>query len=364
LNDDMTDVTEGTVIDTRQHASAARRHRPTHHRPGGGFENPWPGSEQAGFLRLLEWVIIKRGLTRLLRAPDDTLFAPVPSSFLSPRAPASDISVTWVGHSTFLIQIGGANLLTDPIWSDRASPTRGSGPRRWIAPAVALDALPPIDVVLISHNHYDHLDDTTVRRIARHHPGAQWIVPLGLHRFLARRRISRVTQLDWWDETRVGPLTIGATPAQHFSARGLSDRNRTLWCGFAVSALDRRIFFAGDTGFHPEFARIGERFGPFDVALLPIGAYEPRWFMRPVHMNPEDALRAYQDLRAGSPSDRPTSFVPMHWGTFRLTDEPMTEPPIRLREAWGAAGLDPALLRVLRHGETHREGGSAMGDRE
>ena len=350
----MTHVTHQAKEPQAKSPSAVRHRRPAHHRPGGGFENPWPDAEQAGFLRLLEWIIIKRGLTRLLRAPDYTVFTPVASSFATPRATASDTTVTWIGHSTFLLQIAGANVLTDPVWSDRASPTRSTGPRRWIAPAVKLHALPPIDVVLLSHNHYDHLDDTTVRRLARTDPRAEWIVPLGLKRFLARRGISRVTELDWWQDTHVGALTVGATPAQHFSARGLGDRNRTLWCGFAITGGNRRIFFAGDSGLHPEFTRIGAHFGPFDVALLPIGAYEPRWFMRPVHMNPEDAVRAYQDLRGGAPRAHATTFVPMHWGTFRLTDEPMTEPPERLRAAWNAAGLEAGLLRVLRHGETAR----------
>ena len=354
LSDDMAHVTEQAKADPSQRRRPARAPRAAHHRPGGGFENPWPDAEQAGFLRLLEWIIIKRGLTRLLRAPDYALFKPVASSFATPRASVAETSVTWVGHSSFLLQIAGANVLTDPVWSDRASPTRSTGPRRWIAPAVEFDALPPIDVVLLSHNHYDHLDDATVRRLARSHARAEWIVPLGLKRFLARRGISRVTELDWWDETRVGALSIGAAPAQHFSARGLGDRNRTLWCSYAITGADRRIFFAGDTGLHPEFARIGARFGPFDIVLLPIGAYEPRWFMRPVHMNPEDAVSAYQQLRSGASRAHATKFIPMHWGTFRLTDEPMTEPPERLRAAWKAAGLEEELLRVLRHGETSR----------
>jgi N-acyl-phosphatidylethanolamine-hydrolysing phospholipase D len=325
---------------------------PAHHRPGGRFENPWPDSEQGGFLAFLKWVIVKRGFTRLLRAPDRTLFSVVPASFAVPRAAGERVSVTWIGHSTFLIQVGEVNVLTDPIWSDRASPFRITGPRRWVPPAVSLAALPPIDVVLISHNHYDHLDDRTVRELSRSHPNARWIVPLGLRRFFAKRRIAAVTELDWWNETRSGALTIGATPAQHFSARGLGDRNRTLWCGYSIAGGARKIYFAGDTGYHPEFSSIGERFGPFDVSLLPVGAYEPRWFMRPVHMSPEDAVRAYRDLCASSKAGSPT-MIPMHWGTFRLTDEPITEPPIRLAEAWRDALLPPTSLRVLRHGETY-----------
>ncbi len=289
-----------------------------------------------------------------MRRPDFELFQVVASSFASPRATPDELTVTWVGHSSFLIQIGGANVLTDPIWSTHASPIPFLGPRRWVRPGIDFDALPPIDVVLVSHNHYDHLDAPTVRRLTSRVPGAQWIVPRGLASFFRARGVSRVIELDWWQTTRAGALEIGATPAQHFSARGLADRNRTLWCGFAITAERRRALFAGDTGHHPEFARIAERFGPFDAVLLPIGAYEPRWFMRPVHMNPEDAVLAYAELRAGAPAVRPPLFVPMHWGTFRLTDEPMTEPAERLRRAWDGAALSAADLAILRHGETTR----------
>jgi N-acyl-phosphatidylethanolamine-hydrolysing phospholipase D len=328
--------------------------QPDHHRPGGRFENPWPRAKQGGFLRFLQWVIIKGGLTRLLRRPDFELFGVVASSFASPRAMPDELTVTWVGHSSFLLQIGGANVLTDPIWSAHASPIPFLGPRRWVRPGIDADALPPIDIVLVSHNHYDHLDVPTVRRLTSRWPDAQWVAPLGLASFLKRRGIARVVELDWWETTRVGALEVGATPAQHFSARGPGDRNRTLWCGFALHARGRRALFAGDTGHHPEFARIAERFGPFDAVLLPIGAYEPRWFMRPVHMNPEDAVSAYTELLAGAPTARAPLCIPMHWGTFRLTDEPMTEPPERLRRAWEGAGLPAAELVILRHGETAR----------
>jgi N-acyl-phosphatidylethanolamine-hydrolysing phospholipase D len=172
--------------------------------------------------------------------------------------------------------------------------------------------------------------------------------------FLLQRGARDVHELDWWDETRVGSLAIGCTPAQHFSARGFGDRNRTLWCGWSLAAPARQVFFAGDSGYHPEFMAIGERFGPFDAALLPIGAYEPRWFMRPVHMNPEEAVRAFQDLQRGRPaiSGRPVVMVGMHWGTFKLTDEPMDEPPARARSAWRAAGLESANLWLPTPGES------------
>jgi N-acyl-phosphatidylethanolamine-hydrolysing phospholipase D len=273
---------------------------------------------------------------------------------VSSRAPVDHLVLTWVGHATFLIQIGGQNVLTDPMWSDRASPVPFAGPRRWTPPGIPFDELPPVDVVLISHNHYDHLDDRTVRQLAGHHSDARWLAPLGLARFLRRRGVRDVLELDWWEETRLGDLAIGCTPAQHFSARGMGDRNRTLWCGWSVGAPARQVFFAGDSGYHPALQTIGDRFGPFHVALLPIGAYEPRWFMRPVHMNPEEAVQAFQDLQRSRPPipGRPVVMVGMHWGTFKLTDEPMAEPPVRARRAWEAAGLDPADLWLPAPGES------------
>jgi N-acyl-phosphatidylethanolamine-hydrolysing phospholipase D len=262
--------------------------------------------------------------------------------------------LTWVGHATFLIQIGGLNLVTDPMWSERASPVAFAGPRRSSPPAIPFAALPPLDVVLLSHNHYDHLDDRTVRQLVAAHPGARWVAPLGIAPFLERRGARDVLELDWWEETRVGPLAIGCAPAQHFSSRGLSDRNQTLWCGWSIAAPARQVFFAGDTGYHPDFAAIGDRFGPFHAALLPIGAYEPRWFMQAVHMNPEEAVQAFQDLHVSRPpiAGRAAIMVGMHWGTFKLTDEPMDEPPARAGLAWRAAGLDPEHLWLPASGET------------
>jgi N-acyl-phosphatidylethanolamine-hydrolysing phospholipase D len=252
------------------------------------------------------------------------------------------------------VQIGGLNLITDPMFGARASPLAFIGPRRRTPPGLDLDALPPIDAVLLSHNHYDHLDDRSVRRLAARHPTARWFVPAGLARFLARRGIREALELDWWEETRLGSLALGCTPAQHFSGRGVTDRDRTLWCGWSIAASARQVFFAGDTGYHPDFPAIGDRFGPFHAALLPIGAYEPRWFMRAVHMNPEEAVQAFRDLYQSRPpiGGRPAVMVGMHWGTFRLTDEPLEEPPVRARAAWQAAGMDPERLWLLAPGES------------
>lgn len=258
--------------------------------------------------------------------------------------------MTWVGHSTLLIQIGGLNVLTDPVWSERVSPIWFIGPRRWMRPAVAFESLPPLDVVLLSHNHYDHFDKPTLRRIAADHSDATWVVPLGLIGLVRSCGSSRVVELDWWRETRIGDLLIGCAPAQHFSGRGLHDRNRTLWCSWALRSADSSLYFGADSGLHPEYRTVGERFGPFQIVALPIGAYEPRWFMQPVHMNPEDAVQAYQDLV--SAGDSSPVLVPIHWGTFKLTDEAIDEPPVRVRAVWKAAGFSPERLWVLAHGET------------
>lgn len=318
----------------------------SHHEAGKGFRNPWPGGSPQGLRGVLKWQLVDRWTHPRPRDLSPPILPVAPSQVVSPRAAVDQVVLTWVGHATFLIQIGGQNVLTDPMWSDRASPVGFAGPRRLVPPGIPFNALPPIDIVLLSHNHYDHLDDRTVRRLVSQHPGARWLTPLGVGPFLLRRGARDVVELDWWDETRVGSLAIGCTPAQHFSARGFGDRNRTLWCGWSLAAPARQVFFAGDSGYHPEFMVIGERFGPFDAALLPIGAYEPRWFMRPVHMNPEEAVRAFQDLQSSRPSipGRPPVMVGMHWGTFKLTDEPMDEPPARARSAWQAAGLEPKNL--------------------
>jgi N-acyl-phosphatidylethanolamine-hydrolysing phospholipase D len=336
---------------------------PAHHRPDGGFCNPWPDAAPADAKDMLRWTAERRRNPRAPNPPPGHFPRATPS-YTTPRAAPDRITATWVGHSTVLLQIGGLNVLTDPMWSKRASPLWFVGPKRLTPPAVDFDALPPIDVVLQSHNHYDHLDARTVRRIARRFADARWFAPLGLSPKLRRWGVRDVMERDWWQtaEHRAGggaasnSATIGCAPAQHFSARGLRDRNRTLWCGWTIEAAGRRVYFAGDTGLHPEFTTIAERYGPFDLVLLPVGAYEPRWFMRRVHMNPEDALEAYRALRGPYADDPSPAMLAIHWGTFRLTDEPADEPPARVRRLWRDAGLDEKQLWVLQHGETKELG--------
>ena len=260
--------------------------------------------------------------------------------------------MTWVGHSTTLLQLGPVNVLTDPVWSERASPLRWLGPRRLMSPGLDFDALPPLDVVLLSHNHYDHLDATTVRRIAGRFPDTPWVCPLGLRDLLRSLGVRQVLERDWWQTFDTPTFSATCTPARHFSARWIRDRNQTLWCGWVIQADGVRVFFAGDTALHPAFAEIATRFAPFDLVMLPIGAYEPRWFMQHVHMNPEDTVAAYRTLIAGAPVG-PPCFV-MHWGTFRLTDEPLDEPPARFAQRWREAGLPVSANWTLAHGETRR----------
>ncbi len=310
-----------------------------HHRPG-GFRNPH-AHPRHGSGELLKW--LPKFLLQPWQRPDFPLRTPDLSAFDEARD-----ALTWIGHSTFLVQWGGRRLLTDPVFGARASPIGFAGPRRLVPPALRIDQLPKPDLVLISHNHYDHLDEGSVRRLARRHPTLTFVVPLGLKAWFAARGWHQVVELDWWQSAEVGGLRVHAVPAQHFSGRTARDRNRTLWCGFIVEdPAGRKLFFAGDTGYSPDFRDIGARFAPVDLALIPIGAYAPRWFMKAMHVDPDEAVQIHQDLQS-------RQSVAMHWGTFRLTEEPLDEPPQRLRAALAAAGVDEQRFWVLEHGETRR----------
>ena len=325
-----------------------------HHAPDGGYRNPWPGATPRGLGAVLRWTAGRavrraRGERRVAELP----LAVGPSAVIHPRQTDGALRATWVGHSTVLLQIGAMNVLTDPIWSERASPLSWAGPRRLVPPAIPLSSLPPIDVVLLSHDHYDHLDASTVRTLAAAHPAARWVAPLGVGALLTALGVPQVVELDWWQSTRAADTTVTAVPAQHFSGRSLHNRDHTLWAGFAIATEGWRVLFGGDTGYHPEFAEIGRRLGPFDLALLPIGAYSPRWFMRAVHMDADEAVAAAIDLGKGADSRTPI-LLATHWGTFRLTDEPMDEPPTRARDAWAAQGLPADRCWILRDDRTRR----------
>jgi N-acyl-phosphatidylethanolamine-hydrolysing phospholipase D len=325
---------------------------PPHHRPGGGFRNPWPNAELHGFKDFLRWRFGDRRAQHIEPSPArDSLPTRAPV-VVSPRAARGCRSATWVGHSTVLLQLGALNVLTDPVWGERASPLRWIGPRRLMSAALDFDALPEIDVVLLSHNHYDHLDAPTVRRIAKRFPNASWLCPMRVGSLLRSFGVKHLVERDWWQSVETPVFRAVCTPAQHFSARGLGDRGDTLWCGWTIETDGVRVYFARDTALHPEFDAIGERLGPFDLVMLPIGAYEPRWFMRAVHMDPDDAVQAYRALTASSGSTPPC--LTLHWGTFRLTDEAVTEPPERFAKLWREAGLPDASNWTFAHGETRR----------
>jgi N-acyl-phosphatidylethanolamine-hydrolysing phospholipase D len=327
-------------------AAIATQEKPQ--RKGHTFQNPWPHAEPHGFGDFVRWAMERRTRNRPEAADDPVLTTP--PAFAVPRADPATLTATWIGHTTALLQVGGLNILTDPIWSDRASPLTFAGPKRISPPGVPFDDLPIVDAVIISHNHYDHLDRNTVQRLIARFPAAAWRVPLGVAGFIRSKGAVDVAECDWHDSTTVGGLRVTCVPAQHFSGRGLFDRNMTLWCGWVLSSDRHSVYFAGDTAFNPSFAEIGQRYGPFHLALLPIGAYDPRWFMRPVHMDPEECVAAVQQL-APARSDTPV-LLATHWGTFRLTDEPVTEPPHRMRRAWSTASLPSEKLWIARLGET------------
>lgn len=322
-----------------------------HRLPDGSFRNPWPGSEPHQWRDVVRWM--GESLTqRRAPTPPRGTFPTSRPTITYPRASDAEVTATWIGHSSVLLQLAGLNVLTDPVFSQRASPVQWMGPRRVMDPALPIDALPPIDAVVLSHNHYDHLDRPAVKQIARAYPGATWIVPVGVGACIRRWGAREIIELDWWQHTVIDKLRVTATPARHFSGRRVGDRNRSLWCGFGFDVEGRRALFVGDTAFHPAFGEIGARCGPFDLVAIPIGAYDPRWFMGSVHMDPDEAVQAYQDLIAPHPSDPLPIMLGIHWGTFRLTHEAMDEPPRRTLARWRAVGLDERRLWIARFGET------------
>ena len=252
---------------------------------------------------------------------------------------------TWLGHSTFLIQVDGLTILTDPVFSDRVSPVSWAGPLRYTTPVIQADELPPIDVVVVSHNHYDHLDLPSIEAIGNQ---ALWLVPLRNRELLESVGVTNVVELDWWEAHTVEDWTFTATPVQHWSARGLYDRLDALWSGWVGERKGFRFYFAGDTGYNAhDFKATGAKFGAFDLALIPIGAYEPAWFMKTMHINPEEAVRIHQEV--GSRLS-----LAIHWGTFPLTAESPDEPPLRLKKAAEDAGLTEDAFRAIPLGDTAR----------
>ena len=304
----------------------------TDHFDGRRFFNPSGANGQP------VWLVPRMLLTPRSRWPARVAVEPRRPPHVGP----ADVVVTFVGHATFLIQVGPVNLLVDPVYAERASPVGFAGPRRVRAPGVRFDDLPPIALVLLSHNHYDHCDLATLRALERRFQ-PRFVTPVGNGRLLRSAGSGYVEEIDWWQRASTAPLPITLTPAQHFSSRSMFDRNRALWGGFLIEAGGRRILFAGDSGYGDHFREIAARLGPIDLALLPIGAYEPRWFMKDIHMNPAEAVQAHLDLAA-------RQSIAMHFGTFQLTPEGIDEPVRELATALRERGVPPERFRTVEVG--------------
>ncbi len=244
----------------------------------------------------------------------------------------SEDAIWWLGHACLLIRVSGRYLLLDPALGERASPIPFIGPKRKTPLPVGIDELPPIDAVIYSHNHYDHLDRSTLRRILKRFPDLQVMAPLGMGEWLEKRGVKTVSQCDWWESITFHDLRLHCVPARHWSMRTFKDRNRSLWCGWVVESQRWRFYFSGDSGYTSGLAEIGQRLGPFDLAALPIGAYAPEWFMGESHMSPASAVKFYQELNC-------PRVIPIHWGVYELADESLDEPPRELAQALLNAGI-------------------------
>ncbi|PID42317.1 MAG: MBL fold metallo-hydrolase [Proteobacteria bacterium] len=324
--------------------ASANPERPLHHTDD-GFKNPYLDVDKPS-----SWEFVKAWLTGDMDFPD------VPENYHQRwqkadkallHRPAITPRATLLGHSTVLLQYGSHTILTDPVFSERASPVSFAGPKRYTPVALARADLPEIDIVVISHNHYDHLDADTVEQLGNK---PLWIVPLGIKAWLADQDIDNAVELDWWQSHQVGELRIMATPSQHWSRRGLLDANTTLWASWAFIWPEFTAWFGGDTGYNEvQFKEIGEKLGSVDLAMIPIGAYEPRWFMRNQHVNPEESVRIFNDINA-------RQAFGIHWNTFVLTTEPVSQPPIRLKQALDQQGIDHTRFRAINIGATWQPG--------
>ncbi|MBL8309308.1 MAG: MBL fold metallo-hydrolase [Burkholderiales bacterium] len=331
---------------------AAKRHH-----TASGFRNNYPHATDQNFWK---WQY-ERLMANVPAAPPPGGWASVlpgvtpEAEFL--RQNRGERTLTWLGHATVLLQTSGVNVITDPMFSDRASPVSFAGPKRQVPLALRVDELPVIDVVFISHNHYDHLDADTVRAFSARFPGAVYVVPLGFKAWLSSHGVpaTQVRELDWWDRVNVRGLDFTLVPAQHWSKRTLTDTNQMLWGGVAIEDRARggtpvpwRFLYTGDTGYSQDFRDIGARFaGGFDWLAVPIGAYEPRWIMKAQHVNPDESVQIMKDVGA-------RQALAVHWGTFVLTDEPLDQPPKDLAIALQRHGVPAAQFHVFKNGETRR----------
>ena len=325
-----------------------------HHTPT-GFKNNYTPEVNKSFGDFLRWQWESWGLDKTANSPTPSVQADL-ALLKSPLSP----TVTWMGHATALVQASGLTVLVDPVFSERASPVQIFGPKRAQAPGVAMADLPNIDAVLISHNHYDHLDRISVAQLDEKAKAAGkitlFIVPLGLKAWFNGIGIDSVVELDWWQHHTIQGVEFHLTPVQHWSARSINDRSATLWGGWAVLGADFHWYYAGDTGYSRDFADTAKQFAPrqsealgggFDLALVPVGAYEPRWFMSQQHVNPMESVRIHQDVGA-------KRSIGVHWGTFALTDEPLDRPPRDLAIARQALILTEADFGLLAIGESRQ----------
>lgn len=306
------------------------------------FVNPYLKNNRRTMKDVVLWQLGYYDDQHLPVTPPEDFEYPNPLCLLDKSQP----QVTWVNHCSFVVRWEGMTILTDPIWSDRCSPFPFMGPKRTHAPGVDLDALEMVDIVLISHDHYDHLDEKTVRRLNKKFPNIWWMVPQGVKKWFDKRGFANVREFSWWQKGLVGPFTITAVPCQHFSGRGLFDHDSTLWVGYVLETEDKRMYFVGDTGYNEyDFSTIGDAFDGMDLAMIPVGTYVPHKFMDPVHICPVRACSIHQEVKS-------RKSVGMHWKTFRLSAEELIQPPFDLYLTMQENGLDPLDFRVLEPGQT------------
>jgi L-ascorbate metabolism protein UlaG (beta-lactamase superfamily) len=305
------------------------------------FRNLDGSGVNKGFSEVMRW---KLGLgapsevREALRSESERLSsAPRVENDGSALVKAERSALTWIGHATYLIQLGGLSIVIDPVLSNRLFAIK-----RLVAPGLAPAAMPALDVCLVTHNHRDHMDAPSLEALDRK---LLMVVPKGLGRWFASRGFLSVVELEWWQHTELRGVRITFVPSQHWSQRGAFDRNESHWGGYVIEDGTHRVYHSGDTAYFDGFTQIGSRLGRIDAAMLPIGAYEPRWFMRGQHMNPEDAVSAFLDLRA-------KRFIAMHWGTFKLTDEPIGEPPLFTQDQWHTRQIEGERLLIPNVGET------------
>lgn len=326
----------------------------------GRFTNPFPTWRPPLFLNVLKWKIFGENKSNVPSDPgelDKVLPVHRPDFSLYDEPQNQDkLIVTWMGHASVMVQIDGWKMITDPIFSERASPVSFAGPRRYRGPPLPIEELPLVDIVLISHNHYDHMDLESVKQLHKTNPHIKFCVPLknGIHLEEVNIPRDNIIELDWWEEkefkekfpgdTNSKPIRVACTPSQHWCKRGIFDDNRTLWCSWLFIG-SRTFYFAGDTGYCKSFKEIGRKYGPIDLAAIPIGAYEPRYFMRPQHVDPEEAIQMHVDLKA-------KKSIGIHWGTFVLTDEYFMEPKYLLRELLEKKNMCVDDFFTINHGES------------